>query len=305
MATNAKTANKPRLIIIGVRGQLGYDCAQVFSSAFSVTGLSSSELNLTNLEEISTTIIKYQPDVILNCAAYTKVDNCESEVEIAHKINGEAPARLAAAAKACKALLVHISTDYVFPGNRILPEGYCETDQVDPVSVYGVTKLSGEEAIAESGCEHLIVRTAWLYSINGHNFLKTMLRLVLSEPEKVRKVVADQFGCLTWSWRLAQQLLILVEAGKKGLYHGVGEGSANWFEIASDFLQLMQVEHRLIPCSTAEYPTPAQRPANSILLNSRLKEDGLLLLRPWRQDLEMFVKRFRDRLLDEAIKTIS
>ncbi|MCK5915482.1 MAG: dTDP-4-dehydrorhamnose reductase [Deltaproteobacteria bacterium] len=295
---------KPTLLLIGVRGQLGYDCAKVFSPYFSVSSLNSSELDLSHTDKIMAKVIKYQPDVIVNCAAYTKVDNCESDIETAHLINAEAPARLAAAAKECNALLVHISTDYVFSGDRALPNGYSETDKVNPVSVYGASKLAGEEAIVLSGCEHLIVRTAWLYGINGHNFLKTMLRLVLSEPDKERKVVADQFGCLTWSLRLAQQLLKLIKADKRGLYHGVGEGSANWYEVASCFLQLMRVEYRLTPCTTAEYPTPARRPANSILLNRRLKEDDLLLMRPWQDDLGEFVDNYRESLLKEALKAV-
>ncbi len=301
---NRKDNDKPVLLLIGVRGQLGYDCAKVFSNVFSVKGLSSSDLDLSCTDDIQATIIKYRPAVILNCGAYTKVDNCETEVETARLINAEAPAQLAAAAKACKALLVHVSTDYVFPGDRKLPDGYSETDKVGPVSVYGNSKLAGELAISKSGCEYLIVRTAWLYGINGYNFLKTMLRLVLSEPEKERKVVADQYGCLTSSWRLAQQLLKLVEAGKRGLYHGVGENSANWFQVASYFLQQMQVEHRLTPCKTAEYPTPARRPANSILLNSRLKDDKLLLMLPWQEDLDLFILKYRERLLNEALKMI-
>lgn len=301
---NLKKNKKPVLLLIGVRGQLGYDCNKVFSPAYSVKGLSSADFDLSLTDEIKETVFKYRPDVILNCAAYTKVDNCESETETARLINADAPSQLAAAAKVCKALLVHISTDYVFSGNRELPDGYAEIDKVKPVSVYGASKLAGEQAISASGCEHIIVRTAWLYGINGHNFLKTMLRLVLSEPEKERKVVADQYGCLTWSLRLAQQLLKLVEAGKRGLYHGVGEGAANWFQIADYFLQQMQVEHRLTPCTTAEYPTPARRPANSILLNRKLKDDGLLLMRPWQEDLDLFVERYRERLLDETLKMI-
>ncbi len=301
---NRKDNEKPLLLLIGVRGQLGYDCVKVFSDTFSVKGLSSSDLDLSCTDEIQTTITKYRPVVILNCAAYTKVDNCESEVETARLINSEAPAQLAAAAKVCKALLVHVSTDYVFPGDRKLPDGYSEEDKVGPVSVYGKSKLAGELAISESGCEYLIVRTAWLYGINGHNFLKTMLRLVLSAPETERKVVTDQYGCLTSSWRLAQQLLKLVEAGKRGLYHGVGEDSANWFQVASYFLQRMQVEHRLTPCTTAEYPTPARRPANSILLNRRLKDNKLLLMRPWQEDLDLFVGKYQEQLLNEALKMI-
>ena len=305
MTDNTAKNDKPKLLLTGVRGQLGYDCDKVFTPGFSVVGLNSAELDLKSPEKIEAAIVKQRPAVIVNCAAYTQVDNCETETEAARLINSEAPARMAAAAKEIGALLLHVSTDYVFPGNRLLPDGYIETDAVAPVSVYGRTKLAGEIALAESGCDHIIVRTAWLYGINGRNFLKTMLRLALSEPEKVRKVVADQCGCLTWSFRLAQQLQQLVATDRRGLYHGVGEGSASWYEVASKFLELMQVKHRLAPCTTAEYPTPARRPANSILINRRLKDEGLLLMRPWREDLELFVENYRQQLLDEAENAIS
>lgn len=303
--TRGRDAVKPRLLIIGVRGQLGYDCAQAFNPDFSVTGLSSAELDLSFTEKIRAAVLHCQPEVIINCAAYTQVDNCENEKEKAELINSVAPAHMAATAKEIGARLVHISTDYVFSGDKPLPKGYSETDKVDPVSVYGRSKLAGETAIINSGCEHIIVRTAWLYGINGHNFLKTMLRLALSEPTTERKIVADQFGCLTWSQSLARQLLKLVAGGSRGLYHGVGEGAASWYEVAEYFLKLMEVEHQLIPCATAEYPTPARRPANSILINRRLKDEDILVMRPWREDLKLFVENYRQALLDEARAAIS
>lgn len=305
MGKTNKNEGSPSLLIIGARGQLGSDCALVFPAEFSVKSINSTELDLLDSNAIKSAIINYQPEVIVNCAAYTQVDNCESESEKARLINCEAPARMAAAAREIGALLLHVSTDYVFPGSRPLPDGYTENDAVAPVSVYGRTKLSGEIAIAESGCDHVIVRTAWLYGINGRNFLKTMLRLALSDPKMERKVVADQCGCLTWSFRLAQQLLKLIKSDSRGLFHGVGEGSGSWYEVACHFLDLMAVEHRLVPCTTDEYPTPARRPANSILINRRLKNENLLLMRPWREDLELFVKKYRQQLIDEAEKAIA
>ncbi|MEA3332635.1 MAG: dTDP-4-dehydrorhamnose reductase [Pseudomonadota bacterium] len=295
-----KNGTNPRLMLIGSRGQLGSDCREIFSPSFEVISFNSDDLDLTLPDEVYAAVLACQPEVIINCAAHTRVDDCETESEKAYLINAESPARLAAAANCCGALLVQVSTDYVFAGDRDISQGYVEGDAVAPVSVYGRSKLAGEEAVAKSGCAYLIVRTAWLYGINGHNFLKTMLRLALADSGLERKVVADQFGCLTWSRTLAQQLLSLVEAGKRGLYHGVGEGSASWFQIAARFLELMEVKHCLVACTTVEYPTPARRPANSILLNRRLKDDGLLLMRPWQEDLELFVRCYRDRLLQEA-----
>ena len=297
-----KKGTKSRLMLIGARGQLGCDCREIFSPLFEVESFSSDDLDLTRPDDVSTAVLSCRPEIIINCAAHTRVDDCETDSEKAHLINAESPARLAAAAKSCGALLVQVSTDYVFSGERGIPQGYAEGDAVAPVSVYGRSKLAGEEAVVAAGCAYLIVRTSWLYGINGHNFLKTMLRLALDEPDKERKVVADQFGCPTWSRSLAQQLLSLVESGKRGLYHAAAEGSASWFQVASRFLELMEVEHHLVPCTTAAYPTPARRPANSILLNQKLKDDGLLLMRPWQEDLELFVSRYRDRLLKEAAK---
>jgi dTDP-4-dehydrorhamnose reductase len=203
-------SSKPRLMLIGARGQLGFDCQEIFSSSYNVKSFSSADLDLAQPDLISSAVLDFQPQVIINAAAHTNVDACESDCEKARLVNAEAPARLAAAAKGCGALLVQVSTDYVFPGDRQLPQGYDEDDAVAPVSVYGRSKLAGEEAVAASGCEYLIVRTAWLYGINGHNFLKTMLKLALADPRQERKVVDDQFGCLTWSRSLAQQLLYLV-----------------------------------------------------------------------------------------------
>lgn len=295
-----KNGLNPRLMLIGSRGQLGSDCREIFSPSFEVKSFNSEDLDLSFPDVVYDAVLAWRPEVIINCAAHTRVDDCEIESEKAHLINAESPARMAAAAKCCGALLVQISTDYVFAGDQAITQGYEEGDAVAPVSVYGRSKLLGEEVVAGSGCAYLIVRTAWLYGINGHNFLKTMLRLALTDPDRERKVVADQFGCPTWSRSLAQQLLCLVESGKRGLYHGVAEDSANWFQVASYFLELMEVEHRLVSCSTVEYPTPARRPANSILLNRRLKDEGLLLMRPWQEDLELFVNCYRDRLLQEA-----
>ncbi|MBN2705738.1 MAG: dTDP-4-dehydrorhamnose reductase [Deltaproteobacteria bacterium] len=300
---SAKTEKRPRLMLLGARGQLGSDCREIFASDYEVCGFTSADLDLLHPEKIGQAVLHCRPQLIINAAAHTRVDACEHEPESARLINVESPTCLALAAKELGALLVQVSTDYVFAGDRRLPRGYGEEDPVGPVSVYGRSKLDGEKAVAGAGCDFLIVRTAWLYGRYGHNFLKTILRLVLSEPRRERQVVADQFGCLTWSWRLAQQLLELVGAGKRGLYHAVAEGSASWYEVACTFLDLMEVKHRLVPCSSDQYPTPARRPENSILLNRRLEQDGLLRMRPWRSDLKLFVARNRERLLAEALSS--
>ncbi len=290
----------PRLLLIGAYGQLGSECREIFAPYFDLVCLGSGDLDLRFPDEVERAVLDCHPDVIINAAAHTGVDACEEEVEKAFLINAESPARMALAARRTGALLVQVSTDYVFPGDRRPPRGYSETDAVGPVSVYGRSKLEGERAIAGSGCEFQVVRTAWLYGRCGRNFLKTMLRLALQDPSRELRVVADQFGSPTWSRTLAQQLLRLVRSDSRGIFHAVGEGYTNWYELARRFLTLMEVKHQLKPCATEDYPTPARRPANSILYNRRLGEAGLLLMRPWERDLENFVAACRLELIEEV-----
>ncbi len=300
MVEKAPAGDRPRLLLVGARGQLGSDCGRIFAPFFEVVGLGSRELDLTRPETIEPLVLELRPAVIVNAAAHTRVDDCEAEVEKAFLVNAEGPARLAAAAARCGSRLVQVFTDYVFPGDRPLPEGYREADPVGPLSVYGRSKLAGEEAAARAGCRLTIVRTAWLYGIAGHNFLRTMLRLALADPRRELKVVDDQFGCPTWSATLARQILVLVRAEASGIFHAVAEGATTWFGLAKAFLELLEVEHHLVPCTTDEYPTPARRPANSILINRRLKEENLLVMRPWREDLQDYVNNYRDTLLAAA-----
>jgi dTDP-4-dehydrorhamnose reductase len=166
--------------------------------------------------------------------------------------------------------------------------------------VYGRTKLDGEYAVAAADCRYIILRTAWLYGFHGRNFLKTILKKVLSAPETTLKVVNDQFGSPTWSYRLALQIRRLIDSDASGIYHASSEGYGTWFDLASSFLEKMGVPHRIIPCGTVDYPTPATRPANAILENHRLKAEGLNIMTDWRSDLNEFIATFRDRLIAEC-----
>ena len=198
------------------------------------------------------------------------------------------------------AKLIHISTDYVFDGLRKIPEPYVETDKTNPLSYYGLTKLEGEKAVRRITENHAILRTAWVYGIVGKNFLKTMLKLALKNPRREIKVVNDQFGSPTWSFRLAEQIeKIMVEDGR-GTYHATSEGYCTWYGLATRFLERMKIAHSFLPCTTEEYPTPAKRPANSILENARLKESDLQVMKDWEEDLDQFVFLYRARLLHEA-----
>ncbi|MBF0204443.1 MAG: dTDP-4-dehydrorhamnose reductase [Desulfamplus sp.] len=291
-----------KVMICGGSGQLGWDCQRVFGKEHEVIAYDLPELDITDKERVSSVISRFMPDVVINCAAYTQVDKCETEQEIAKKVNVDGPEYIANACKAVNALMIHISTDYVFDGHKVPPHSYDESDEANPLSVYGKTKLEGERRVAEMTQNHIIVRTAWLYSINGNNFFKTILKLALLTPEKQIKVVNDQFGSPTWSLRLALQLERLVHIKGQGIYHATSEGYCSWYELAVYFLKKMEVPANIIPCTTAEYPTPAKRPANSILENARLKRSDNNRMTGWRYGVDHFISRFGQQLIDE-IKT--
>ena len=286
-----------KIIIIGATGQLGSDCAKVLAPKFEILPLGSRDLDITSRSAVEDLIGNEAPQVVLNCGAFTGVDDCETKRDLARKVNGDGPANLAVAAEKYGAQLIHISTDYVFDGRKKVPESYTEEDQTNPVSYYGVSKLAGEDGVKKATDNYMILRTAWLYGIRGRNFLKTMLKLALQAPEREIKVVNDQYGSPTWSYRLAGQIDRLIESGGQGIYHATSEGYGTWYELADYFLDRMAIPHRIVPCTTTQYPTPAVRPANAILENARLKAGGVNLMQNWRKDLDEFVVRFRDRLI--------
>ena len=286
-----------KLLITGAGGQLGQDCVQRMLDRHEICALTSKQLNITQAEAVRETVREIQPDVLINCAAYTAVDACESETNCCMAVNAHGPANLAAACAEFGCRLIHISTDYVFDGSKPVPEPYLESDPVGPISAYGRSKLIGEQAIAARMEKYLILRTAWLYGIGGRNFLKTMLRLAKADPQRTIKVVNDQHGSLTWTMTLAKQIERLLDCDLTGIVHATAEGHGTWYEVAKHFLEAMQVNFSLAPCTTAEYPTPARRPANSILENSRLKEQGLNLMQDWREELDEFVRLHREELL--------
>lgn len=289
-----------KIVILGGTGQLGSDCREVLEQRFEVMSLGSRDVDITSMTSVGRMIVDVTPDILLNCAAFTRVDDCETEKELACKVNVEGPGNLAVAAKNQGAQLIHISTDYVFDGRKRAPAPYTEKDEPNPIAYYGVTKLAGEEAIRRITDNHIILRTAWLYGIRGQNFLKTMLTLALKDPQREIKIVNDQFGSPTWSYRLALQIKKLIESGGHGTYHATSEGYCTWYELATYFLGKMGFPHSFVPCTTVEYPTPAVRPMNSILENRRLKEPGINLMQDWQSDLDEFVCRFRDRLINET-----
>ena len=294
-----------KIVIIGAKGQLGSDCCNILGRDNETVGCDIPSIDIGNAASVDAYIAERRPEVIINCAAYTAVDACEKEVELCWRVNADGPRHLAEAAEKYGCRLIHISTDYVFDGKKKVPEVYTEEDAVNPLSEYGKSKLAGEQAVAATTANHVILRTAWLYSAYGKNFLKTMLRLTLANPDQERKVVDDQFGSLTWSYTLTQQIQKLLHSDLTGCIHATSAGYSSWYGAACYFLEAMQVPHRLRPCTTAEYPTPAHRPANSILANTRLDQAGISTFVSWQEDIDTFVDMYRDQLIAEAKANIA
>ncbi|MDR3089580.1 MAG: dTDP-4-dehydrorhamnose reductase [Desulfobulbaceae bacterium] len=294
-----------KILIVGSNGQLGTDCRNILSQENDVLGLDIPAIDIGDEQSVARSVATEKPDVIINCAAYTAVDACEDHIEECWRANAQGPKNLAIAARARGCRLIHISTDYVFDGHRPPPESYLEHDATNPLSQYGQSKLAGEQAVAAALENHVILRTAWLYSAFGKNFLKTMLRLSLAAPEAERKVVGDQHGSLTWSYTLAQQIRKLLDSNLTGVFHATAEGHSTWYQGASYFLEAMGVPHRLRSCATSEYPTKARRPANSILENQRLNEAGISTFVSWQEDITTFVDMYREHLLKEAKELIA
>ncbi len=289
-----------KILITGGHGQLGSDVSTLLGKEHQVISVGSKELDISNKAAVESIILTEQPNVLINCAAYTAVDNCETEKERAFEVNAQGPEKLAIAMEKIAGRLIHVSTDYVFDGNKAAIENYIESDFTSPLSEYGRSKLAGEEAISAHSSNYLILRTAWLYGKEGNNFLKTMLRLAMADPTRELKVVNDQYGSLTWTATLARQIEAILSDTMQGIVHATAEGFSTWYEGACYFLDAMEVPYKLSPCTTAEYPTPAHRPSNSILENNRLKQAGLSVFSSWQDDINHFIKLYKEELIKEA-----
>ena len=276
-----------KILITGRSGQVGWELARTLAPLGDVIALDQQEMDLAEPDSIRKKIREIGPQLIVNAAAYTAVDKAESDMDLAMKVNGAAPGILAEEAKKLDAPIVHYSTDYIFDGKKIGP--YAEDDETNPLSVYGRTKLIGEEAVRASGADHLIFRTSWVYGTRGHNFLLTILRLA-KEREELR-IVDDQIGAPTRSRMIAEATsLALVQflpcREKSGTYHLTSKGSTSWHGFAQAMLDNLEKRPRLLPIPTENYPLPAMRPKNSLLSNEKLKSAFGLSLPDWKACLD-------------------
>ena len=275
------------ILVTGANGQLGNHMRLLAATAGSdnYTFVDIDELDITQEAAVWSYFRHHPVDVMVNCAAYTNVDRAEEEESIADRVNHRAVRYLAEAAKASDALLVHVSTDYVFGGN-VNNTPCTESQPVNPTGAYGRTKLAGEQAIQEVGCRYVIIRTSWLYSEYGRNFVKTMMSLIAARPEL--KVVFDQVGTPTYAGDLAAAIMRIVhsEAVPSGLYHYSNEGVCSWYDFAQAIARQMGDTHcRILPCHSDEFPSPVVRPSYSVLDKTLIKKTFGLEIPYWNDSL--------------------
>ena len=284
---------KEKILVTGANGQLGKEL-QAASGAwpsFDFIFLGREDLPMQHPDKIAGIIEEIHPSWCINCAAYTAVDKAETEKHLADTVNGEAVGRLAEACRKIKARLIHISTDYVFDGSSATP--LKEDDPTGPLNVYGATKLKGEQLALEQNPDTLIIRTSWVYSEFGNNFVKTMMRLMNEKP--FLNIIDDQIGSPTYAADLAAAILHIVAAKKfvPGIYHYSNEGQTSWYGFAQTIKELTGSACPLHPISTAQYPTPAKRPHYSLLDKGRIKTTYGLEIPDWQSSLRTCLSKLR------------
>ncbi len=281
------------ILVTGANGQLGNEMqrvAKTSSNHYIFTDV--AQLDITDREAVLRAVKDNSIQVIVNCAAYTNVDKAEDDRETADLINNKAVENLAIAARENDATLIHISTDYVFKGDRCTP---CREDwETDPLGVYGITKLAGEKSIERTGCRHIIIRTAWLYSPFGKNFVKTMQKLT-AEKDSL-KVVFDQVGTPTYAGDLADAIARIIETGqlgKQGIYHFSNEGVCSWYDFAREICELSGNTCNIRPCHSDEFPSKVKRPHFSVLDKTKIKDTFGIEVPYWKDSLKKCIRELK------------
>ena len=276
-----------RVLVTGVKGQLGYDVVKECEKRnIEAVGVDIEEMDITDKASVDKVIKEAGVDAVIHCAAYTAVDAAEDNVEICRKVNAEGTENIAKVCKELDLKMVYISTDYVFDGKGTRP--WEPDDERAPLNVYGQTKYEGELAVQNNLEKYFIVRIAWVFGINGKNFIKTMLRL--AEDHDSLTVVNDQFGSPTYTYDLARLLVDMVQTEKYGIYHATNEGICTWYEFACEIFKQAGIDIKVSPVSAAEYKAKAKRPENSRMSKEKLSENGFERLPSWQDALSRYLK---------------
>ena len=274
-----------KILITGSNGMLGHDLIEALKDNHELVLTTSRTLDITDKEQVFDFISQNKPDIVINSAAYTDVDGCEENQDLAYSVNGEGVKNLAFACREADSALLHISTDYIFNGENTRP--WVEDDEIGPISVYGKSKLKGEQAILEILDKFFIVRTAWLYGVNGRNFPKTMLEL--AENHSQITVVYDEVGTPTYTPDLANAISQLIETEHYGIYHITNSGSCSWCEFARYIFEVVGKDVEVIPVTAAEFARPAPRPHYSVLENRNWIKKGFEPLRSYKEAIKEYI----------------
>ncbi len=279
-----------KVLVTGFAGQLGHDVAtELANRGINCIAADKADFDLTNKESVFGFVGACNPDVIIHCAAYTAVDKAEEDSAACYNVNINGTRYLCEAASANQAKIIYISTDYVFDGEKAEP--YEVDDKTSPQSVYGVTKLEGENIVRNSTSKHFIVRTAWVFGANGNNFVKTMLRL--GAERDTLNVVCDQYGSPTYTKDLARLLCDMAQSDKYGTYHATNEGFCSWADFACEIMQKAGLNARVVPIASSQYPAKAKRPMNSRLSKQKLVDNGFSPLPDWQDALVRYLKEIQ------------
>jgi len=281
-----------KVLVVGCRGMLGSELMEALrsdSGGYETVGLDLPEIDITRLQSCRGAIDGFRPDVVINAAAFTRVDDCETRQNLAISVNGDGAGNLAAASAAAGAMFVHYGTDYIFDGRKA--EGYREDDAPAPASVYGKSKLLGEEMVRRNSPKHMIIRISWLFGANGANFIRTITGA--ARKGNPLRVVNDQHASPTYAKDVAGQTVKMIEAGCSGTYHVTNGGDCTWYDLAVKAVEWAKIpDISITPITSSEYPLPAPRPSYSILLDTRLAREGLPRLRSWQDAAREYVEQY-------------
>ncbi|MHA1439872.1 MAG: dTDP-4-dehydrorhamnose reductase [Promethearchaeota archaeon] len=284
-----------KVLILGANGQLGSEFKTFLKNKAEIFALNHNELNVLDFKKLVNTFKEISPDVVINCAAYTKVDQVEEEENLAYQVNAVGAKNVSFASFKVKAKVVYFSTDYVFDGAKELP--YREFDKPNPLSIYGKSKLFGEEFTKQFNPNHLILRISWLYGINGSNFVKSIAKLAKGKGKL--KVVNDQIGTPTYTLDVVKQTWQLIQNDSVGLYHCSNTGQTNWFEFAKKIVGQFNLNAKVLSIKTNEFPALAKRPSFSVLENYLLKIENKNIMRSWEEAFNDFVNKYKKKLINE------